>query len=75
MDELFEGLETVQDVDTRVKNVVQEAGSPSPTSPDWNEYVLGLFEPTEMYDGRPLCHGLRRVAELLMGRIVSSRPT
>ncbi len=74
MDELFEGLETVQDVDTRVKDVVQEAG-PNPTSPDWNEYVLGLFEPTEMYDGRPLCHGLRRVAELLMGRIVSSRPT
>ena len=74
MDELFEGLETVQDVDTRVKDVVKEDG-PSPTSPDWNDYVLGLFEPTEMYDGRPLCHGLRRVAELLMGRIVSSRPT
>ena len=74
MDELFEGLDTAQDVDTSVKNVV-ETNSPSPISPEWNDYVLGLFESSEMYDGRPLCHGLRRVAELLMGRIVSSRPT
>ncbi len=74
MEELFEGLETVQDVDTSVTDVVQ-SDSPNPTSPEWNEYVLSLFEKSEMYDGRPLCHGLRRVAELLLGRIVSSRPT
>ena len=74
MEELFEGLGTVQDVDTSVTDVVQSDG-PDPTSPEWNEYVLSLFEKNEMYDGRPLCHGLRRVAELLLGRIVSSRPT
>ena len=74
MEELFEGLETVQDVDTSVTDVVQ-SDRPDPTSPEWNDYVLSLFEKNEMYDGRPLCHGLRRVAELLLGRIVSSRPT
>ena len=74
MEELFEGLETVQDVDTSVTDVVRSDG-PDPTSPEWNDYVLSLFEKNEMYDGRPLCHGLRRVAELLLGRIVSSRPT
>lgn len=74
MEKLFEGLETAQDVDTSVTDVVQ-GDTPSPTSPEWNDYVLSLFEDSEMYDGRPLCHGLRRVAELLMGRIVSSRPT
>ena len=73
MDKLFEGLETAQDVDTGVKDVVQSAITP--TSPEWNDYVLGMFESNEMYDGRPLCHGLRRVAELLIGTIVSSRPT
>ena len=47
---------------------------PSITSPEWNDYVLSLFEENEKYDGRPKCHGLRRVAELLLGEIVSSRP-
>lgn len=48
--------------------------APSVTSPKWNDYVMGLFEKNELYDGRPLCAGLRRVAELLLGEIVSSRP-
>lgn len=75
-DDLFEGVElaTPQNVDTRVKDRIVTEG-PDPTSPEWNDYVLGLFDESELYDGRPLCHGLRRVAELLMGRIVSSRPT
>lgn len=75
-DDLFEGvaLETPENVDTSVKDVVVPDG-PDPTSPEWNDYVLGLFDEKELYDGRPLCAGLRRVAELLLGRIVVSRPT
>ena len=75
-DDLFEGveLETPQNVDTKVKDRIVTEG-PDPTSPDWNDYVLSLFDESELYDGRPLCAGLRRVAELVMGRIVSSRPT
>lgn len=75
-DDLFEGveLETPHNVDTKVKDRIVTEG-PNPTSPDWNDYVLSLFDESELYDGRPLCAGLRRVAELVMGRIVSSRPT
>jgi len=75
-DDLFENvcLETPQNVDTKVKDKIVMEG-PKPTSPEWNDYVLGLFDESELYEGRPLCAGLRRVAELLLGRIVSSRPT
>jgi hypothetical protein len=75
-DDLFVGvaLDTPQNVDTSVKDEIVTEG-PSPTDIEWNDYVLGLFDENELYDGRPLCAGLRRVAELLLGRIVSSRPT
>lgn len=74
-DDLFENvcLQTPENVDTRVKDKIVMEG-PTPTSPEWNDYVLGLFDESELYEGRPLCAGLRRVAELLLGRIVSSRP-
>ena len=75
-DDLFEGvgLDTPENVDTSVKDEIVTEG-PSPTDVEWNDYVLGLFDEKELYDGRPLCAGLRRVAELLLGRIVVSRPT
>jgi len=75
-DDLFENvrLQTPENVDTRVKDKIVMDG-PTPTSPEWNDYVLGLFDESELYEGRPLCAGLRRVAELLLGRIISSRPT
>ena len=75
-DDLFEGVElaTPSNTDTSVKDVIDD-GSPLPTDPKWNDYVLGHFADNEMFDGRPLCAGLRRVAELLLGKIVSSRPT
>jgi len=74
--ELFEDIElqTPTNTDTSVKDVIMD-DAPSVTSPEWNDYVLSLFEQSEMYDGRPKCHGLRRVAELLLGQIVSSKPT
>ncbi len=75
-DDLFEDVElaTPSNTDTGVKDVISD-GSPLPTDPKWNDYVLSLFEDNEMFDKMPLCNGLRRVAELLMGRIVFSGPS
>jgi hypothetical protein len=47
---------------------------PEQNSPEWDSYVMGLFHESELIDGNPRVHGLRRVAELLIGEIVSSRP-
>lgn len=74
-DDLFESveLETPSNTEVGTKDVVQPAVSI--TDVEWNDYVLSNFNDNEMFDGRPLCAGLRRVAELLLGRIVVSRPT
>lgn len=74
-DELFEGitLETPENTDTGVKDRIM-TDAPLPTSLEWNDYVLSLFDESELHQGRPLCAGLRRVAELVLGRILSSRP-
>jgi hypothetical protein len=49
--------------------------TPHPLSPEWSDYVLTLFDEKEMIDGKPLVAGLRRVSQLLLGKIVDSRPT
>ncbi len=74
--DLFEDIElqTPMNTDTSVKDVVME-DAPNITSPEWNDYVLSLFADNELFDGRPTCAGLRRVSELVLGQIVSSRPT
>ena len=74
--DMFESLElqTPENVDTSVKDVI--AGeSPSMLSPDWHEYVMTLFDKSELMDGNPLVAGLRRVSELVIGPIIFSGPT
>jgi hypothetical protein len=75
-DNLFEniGLATPSNTDTSVKDVVVQ-DAPHPLSPEWNDYVMNLFSDSELVDGNPLVHGLRRVAELVIGRIIFSGPT
>ena len=75
-DMLFETveLETPIDRDTKTIDVVDD-GAPSVTDPGWNDYVMSKFIDKELYDGNPLVHGLRRVAELVIGPIVRSGPT
>lgn len=42
---------------------------------EWNEFVMSQFESNELIDGNPICAGLRRVAEELLGDIISSGPS
>jgi hypothetical protein len=69
-----EELETVSNVDTKVKNVVLE-DAPHILSPEWHDYAMGLFNEDELVDGHPLVAGLRRVSELVIGQILFSGPT
>lgn len=41
-------------------------------SPAWSDYVLGHFQDSEFFDGRPNVAGLRRVTEELLGPITRS---
>lgn len=67
-------LATPSNTDTSVKDIVM-SDRPSMLSPEWHDYAMGLFHPSEMVDGHPLVAGLRRVAELVLGTIVYSGPT
>ena len=53
----------------------EESEKPSMLSPEWSDYVMKFFTEKELIDGNPLTAGLRRVAELLIGEIISSKPT
>lgn len=42
-------------------------------SPEWESYVLSLFTSKELADGKPRMMGLKRVVQLLFGRINEER--
>jgi len=44
-------------------------------SEDWHDFVMSKFHKSELFDGNPVCAGLRRVAEELLGTIIVSRPS
>lgn len=56
--DLFEDVELASpsNTETGIVDVIQD-DRPKTTDPEWNDYVLSLFDDSEMYDGRPLCHG------------------
>ena len=72
---LFEDveLETPENTDVGVKDVILD-DAPNITSPEWNDYVMSLFEENELIEGRPVAAGLRRISEMVLGPIVSSGP-
>lgn len=51
-----------------------ESNAPDMLSPEWSDYVMTFFTEKELIDGNPLTAGLRRVAEMLVGEIISSKP-
>ena len=52
-----------------------EEDAPSMLSDEWHDYAMSHFKPNELIDGNPICAGLRRVSELLLGGIIESGPS
>ena len=59
---------------TEQEEDVKSDGVPEYTSEDWHEYVMQQFTEEELHEGNPTIAGLRRVAEKLLGNIISSGP-
>lgn len=57
---------------TAVEDVLDDA--PTPTDEGWNDFVISKFRSDELEQGKPTVDGLRRMAELLLGPIVSAIP-
>jgi hypothetical protein len=47
---------------------------PNYTDPEWEDYVMSHFTDSELSNGCPRVHGLRRVTEKLLGEIITSGP-
>ena len=73
-DELFDNTEQEETKEVVVEESVGEEGRPSMFSDEWNDFVIAHFHRNELIDGNPICAGLRRVAEFLLGDIVESGP-
>jgi hypothetical protein len=49
-----------------------EEEAPDITSLEWTRFVMKQFDPDELFDAYPTCDALRRVAEKMLGPIISS---
>jgi len=73
-DDMFDGA--VSDIVKEEEGQKEEEDDNRPSMFDegWIDYVMSHFKSNELVDGNPICAGLRRVAELLLGDIVESGP-
>jgi len=74
MDEEFEEVENEIYENENPIETQLDPEAPSYVSAEWSDYVMSHFQPNELIDGNPICAGLRRVAELLLGTIVETGP-
>jgi len=72
--DLFDELEVNADEEKQEEPEV-DMTMPAYGSKEWSDYIMSQFEDGELFDGNPTCAGLRRVAENVLGSIVSSRPS
>lgn len=75
--DLFDELDVNADEEKQEKQEESEVDMTMPAygSKEWSDYIMSKFEHGELFDGNPTCAGLRRVAENVLGSIVSSRPS
>ena len=72
LDEDFEVIQ--EDKFEEDYNAVIDSEAPDYNSTEWSDYVMTKFARNELIDGNPICAGLRRVAELMLGSIIESGP-
>lgn len=67
-------LEPIEETPAEAPTTLLQALKLEYGSPEWNNYIIGLMHPSELWDGLPKVNGLNRVANLVLGDIVSSKP-
>lgn len=72
-EDLSEAISEKIDSEKQEEDVVQD-DTPSIGSSGWTDYVMSQFDKSELIDGNPICAGLRRVTELVLGDIIESGP-
>ena len=67
-------LEELEDdiIDKQEEIETEKENNPTMQDIGWENFVMTQFEGTELDQGRPKVHGLRRVVRLLLGSIASS---
>lgn len=73
LDAVLDNAEVVEETPIDADTI--DSLPPNYNSPDWSDYVMSHFSDDELTEGKPNIVGLRRVAGLLLGPIVSSNPT
>ena len=69
IEQIFSDANIEHETDT--PSVAQPSTSPDMTSPDWQEFALSHLKENEKINGHPKADSLRRLIELLIGKIIS----
>jgi hypothetical protein len=73
MEEDYDGFEVNEPVNVVAPENDYYSENPAPGDPLWNDYVMGLLEDNEVVNEEhmqmPICHGLRRLATQLLGKV------
>ena len=72
LDEDFEEVDNL--VLQEEYDAVIDPEAPPYNSREWSDYVMAKFDKSELIDGNPICAGLRRVSEMMLGTVVESGP-
>ena len=71
----FDFESTTGSAEPNPPKTLEEAIGAKYGTPQWQDYVMAQFQEDELVDGCPKCNGMRRVAQLVLGDIVSSKPS
>ena len=70
--DLFDVESIKEDINQEKEMELNEDMMPAYGSEDWHDFVMSKFHTNELFDGNPVCAGLRQLVPLLVRK--SSRP-